>query len=198
MSEHILPSAEVEKAMEIAPVESETALPSPSGPSSSVYDKITNVIEFVSVMGRKLAKSGFAGITRVEQGELIMMECIARRMSPMEFISTFHIIQNKVSMRADAMLAKFRERGGKVHWKQFDDEAAVADFIVDGHTTEISYTMKDAARAKLANRSGSWAQHTGAMLRSRCVARGVRMTMPEAITGYYTPEELSDNTPAQG
>jgi hypothetical protein len=101
-----------------------------------------------------------------------------------------------VSMRSDAMLAKFRERGGQVRWKQFDTTAAVADFIIDDYSTEIGYTMKDAARAGLANRSGPWKTYPAEMLRARLISKAVRMVCPEAVAGFYTPDELGDRSAA--
>jgi hypothetical protein len=192
MNDAVIPTAEVE-AFTVQPVE---AAPQALEPSSNVYDKVTNVAEFVEEMGTKLAKSGFAGCTKVEQGHMIILECMARKMSPLEFVTTFHIVSNKVSMRADAMLAKFRERGGQVRWKQFDTEAAVADFIIDEHSTEIGYTLKDAARAGLVNRSGPWKTYPAEMLRARLISKAVRMVCPEAIAGFYTPDELGDRSAA--
>ena len=168
------------------------AQPQTIAEGASVYDKVTNPIEFISVMGEKLAKSGFAGASKLEQGEMIILECMARKMSPFEFSSTYHIVQNKLTMRADAMLARAMKLGLKVHWKQFDDQAAIADFIVDDHTTEISYTMKDAAKAGLANRP-NYKTHGADMLRARLISRAIRMVMPEAIHGVYTPEEISES-----
>jgi len=184
--------------LEMAPATFDAQPPaaSPVSEPSSVYDRVTNPIEFVATMGEKLAKSGFAGANRVEQGEMIILECMARKMSPFEFSSTYHIVQNKLTMRSDAMLARAMKLGVKVRWKQFDEKAAIADFIVDGHSTEIGYTIKDAARAGLANRAGSWKTHTPEMLRARLISKAIRMVMPEAIHGIYTPEEIQESVPA--
>ena len=183
--------------LEMAPATFDAQPPaaSPVSVPSSVYDRVTNPIEFVATMGEKLAKSGFAGCSKIEQGEMIILECMARKMSPFEFSSTYHIVQNKLTMRSDAMLARAMKLGVKVRWKQFDDKAAIADFIVDGHSTEIGYTIKDAARAGLANRAGSWKTHTPEMLRARLISKAIRMVMPEAIHGIYTPEEIQESVP---
>jgi len=198
MNEHILPTLEVEPSTEIATVENATALPSLAEPTTSVYDKVTNVIEFVSVMGAKLAKSGFAGCQKIEQGEILILEAMTRGMSPMQFAANFHIINNKVTMRSDALGAAFERKGGIVEWIQFDELAAVANFTIHGQTTKISFTMKDAAKAGLPNRGGAWKTYPAEMLRARLMAKAIRMVSPSCLQGLYTTDEASDmSTPAQ-
>ena len=143
-------------------------------------------------MGQKFAKSGMGGCTKVEQGEIIMMECMARRMSPLEFVKDYHLVNGKVTMRADAMAAKFNQAGGHIAWEEFSDKLAKATFTDRrGHKTTISYGIEEAAKAGVANRAGAWKQHTAAMLRARLISKAIRMVAPECITGCYTEDEIS-------
>ena len=101
-------------------------------------------------------------------------------------------------MRADAMLAKFQERGGAVVWKQFDREAAVALFTVkDGQPVEISFTIEDAKLAQYvpAKPGSAWVKTPDANLRARLISKAIRMLDPGVVAGTYTPEEIADFEP---
>jgi hypothetical protein len=94
------------------------------------------------------------------------------------------------------MLAGYRQRGGKVVWKQFDSKAAVAVWKYDGNEVEIGFNLEDAKVAGLwpAKAGSGWAKDTAAMLRARCISKAVRMLAPEVVMGVCTPEEVTDFT----
>ena len=128
----------------------------------------------------------------MEQAELILLECMARRVSPFEFIRDNHIVNGKITMRADTMAARFNQAGGHIAWTRHDDECAEAVFTDRrGHKTTIAYTIKDAAKAGVANRAGAWKQHTAAMLRARLISKAIRMVAPECSNGIYTEDEIT-------
>ena len=180
-----------EPVLDVAPVANPVAEVAPTGEAGSMYDRVTDVLSFVTTMGSKLAKSGFAGVNKVEQAELILLECVSRRISPFEFIRDNHIVNGKITMRADTMAARFNQAGGHIAWQEHNDEIAKAIFTDRrGHKTTISYTIKDAAKAGVANRAGAWKQHTAAMLRARLISKAIRMVAPECINGVYTEDEI--------
>lgn len=183
---------DAETILDVAPAPNPVAESIGKTDASSMYDRVTNILEFVSTMGQKFAKSGMGGCTKVEQGEIIMMECMARRMSPLEFVKDYHLVNGKVTMRADAMAAKFNQAGGHIAWEEFTEKLAKATFTDRrGHKTTISYGIEEAAKAGVANRAGAWKQHTAAMLRARLISKAIRMVAPECITGCYTEDEIS-------
>jgi len=184
---------EQDQVLDVVPTETNSvAEPFGQTDAASMYDRVTNILEFISTMGQKFAKSGMGGCTKVEQGEIIMMECMARKMSPLEFVKDYHLVNGKVTMRADAMAAKFNQGGGHIKWDDFNDKIASATFTDRrGHETKISYTLEEAAKAGVANRAGAWKQHTAAMLRARLISKAIRMIAPECITGIYTEDEIS-------
>jgi len=164
-------------------------------PVMSAYDKIDNVPQFITAMGAAIHQSGFFGCVNEAQGRVIALSCMIRKIDPLERASTDHIIEGKLSMRADAMLAGFMARGGKVKWIDQGDtgEKAVAKFTSRDNTTiEISYTIEMARTAGLIkDKPGSnWRKNPGEMLRARLISKAVRMIDPEVVAGRYTPEEL--------
>lgn len=162
-----------------------------------VYDRMSNPIEAVEKLGGWIAKSGMFGCTKEEQGMVFALQCMSERKAPLEMAKQYHVIGGKLSMRSDAMLAGFRERGGKVQWKQYDDKAAVARWIYDGNDVELSYTIEQAKNAGLVKSDSGWTKHPAAMLRARLISTAIRMLAPEVCTGVYTPEEVSDFEPAK-
>jgi len=159
----------------------------------SAYDKIDNIPQFVTVMGAAIYQSGFFGCVNEAQGRVIALDCLVKKIPPLERAATDHIISGKLSMRADAMLAGFITRGGKVKWIDHGDtgEKASAKFSTkDGTNVEISYTIEMAKLAGLIKRDSGWLKNPGEMLRARLVSKAVRMLDPEVVAGRYTPEEL--------
>lgn len=165
----------------------------------STYDKVHDPMVAAEQLGNWIAKSGMFGCERPEQGAILAMQCIVERKAPLELAKHYHIIGGRLSLRADAMLALYRERGGKVQWLQFDATGAKARWVYDGNDITLSYTTDDAKQAGLLpGRPGSgWAKFPAEMLRARLISKAVRMIAPEVCTGTYTPEELEDiNRPA--
>ncbi len=154
-----------------------------------------NLETFVPLLGEWIVGSGFCGCTKKEQGSVLALELISAGKAPLWLASRYHIISGKISLKADAMLALFRERGGRVKWIKFDNDAAQADFTIEGQTSTISYTASDATRAKLLpprNAESGWAKHPAEMLRARLISKAIRMVCPEVCAGIYTPEEVED------
>ena len=168
----------------------------PPPPPAEVYDRIGDPIAAIEQLGNWICASGMFGCTKVEQGHILALQCLAERKSPFDIKRTYHLIQGQISMRADAMLAGYRQRGGKVLWKQFDAKAAIAVWKYDGNEVEIGYTLDDAKMAGLwpAKAGTGWSKDPAAMLRARCISKAVRMLAPEVVMGVYTPEEVADFT----
>lgn len=158
------------------------------------YDKVADPMSAATQLGEWICRSGMFGADRPEQGNLLALQCLVERKPPLEMAKHYHVIQGRLSLRADAMLALYRERGGKVVWKQFDALGAKAQFVYDGNDIELSYTAEDAKAAGfLPARSGSgWAKFPAEMMRARLISKAVRMLAPEVCTGSYTPEEIAD------
>lgn len=163
-------------------------------PALHTYDKVANPMEAAEQLGQWICRSGMFGADRPEQGNLLALQCLVERKAPLEMAKHYHVIQGRLSLRADAMLALYRERGGKVIWKQFDANGARAQWVYDGNDLELAYTADDAKAAGfLPARGGSgWAKFPAEMMRARLISKAVRMLAPEVCTGSYTPEEIAD------
>lgn len=164
--------------------------------NSGIYSKIADPIHAIQVMGEMIAGSGMFGCTKTEQGMVLAMQCLAEGVPPLELAKTYHIIEGKLSMRADAMLGRYLAKGGKVKWTERSDKRVAALWICDGNEIEIAVTLEEMkANGVAMGKSGikdNWRKFPRQMLTARCVSEAIRLLMPQIVSGIYTPEEVSD------
>lgn len=146
-------------------------------------------------MAQTVAKSGLFGMKTPEQALALMALAQAEGIHPMTAVRDFHIINNRPSLKADTMLARFQQAGGKVVWHALSDAKADATFShPQGGTARIDWTIERAQRAGLANKD-VWKGYPRAMLRSRVISEAIRTVLPGVIAGTYTPEEVLNLDP---
>ncbi len=166
----------------------------------SLFDRMADPMAAIEKMGKFLALSGMFGCEKVEQGMVIALACLCERKSPLEIMRHYHIIENKLSMRAEAMLAAFLANGGKIKWLNVGDDGKEARAVFTpkgGDALELAFSIEDAKRMKVSfvGKNGGatqWTKNPGAMMRARLISKSVRMLDPGAVTGTYTPEEIMD------
>jgi len=156
-----------------------------------------NSMEAIEKMGTFIAKSAMCGASTPAQGMIIATTCAMEAITPMEFARTYHIINNKLSMRADAMAAKFRQLGGKYKILKRDALEARAEFNFEDQTVEFVFTMAEAREtglciAKGGNIKDIWKKFPANMLWARMISNAIRVICPEVNSGTYTPEEVWD------
>lgn len=165
-----------------------------------LYSKIQNPVEAIERIGSFLAKSGMFGCERTEQGMVLAMACMTERKSPLEIKRRFHLVGGELSMRADAMLADLRSRGGKHKVLSRTADRAAIELAYDGQTQTFSFTWDEAkAEPFVYGRDGKTIKTNYAtpwqrkkMLWARLISDAVHTMAPEVATGIYTPEELDD------
>jgi hypothetical protein len=184
--------------MEKQPTES-TALARSSGtamPIASMAD--------LTRAGEAVAQSGMFGVTNAGAGMVVVATCQSQGISLMEFARMYHIIDGKPSMRADAMLAEFRKRGGRYRMVSNTVDKAAAAFEFEGVKIEFAVTMDDAKRTGDAFKSDgktlkhNYAHRADDMLWARMVSKAVRRLCPEIVYGLYSPEETGDFSQERG
>lgn len=169
--------------------------------SIGIYNKITDPIEAIKVMGSMIAESGMFGCQKHEQGMVLAMQCLAEGKAPLELAKTYHIVEGKLSMRADAMLGRFLTTGGKVKWLERTNDKVSANFSHgDNENVLIEASLEDMKKNGVAmDKTGkylkaNWQKFPRQMLTARVISEGVRLLAPQLIAGVYTPEEVQDFT----
>lgn len=182
----------------------------------TVYGAVPNATELITMMGNAIHQSGMLGCENPAQGMVLAMTCFSKGSDPMSLSQRYHIIHGKLAMKADAMLAEFRNRGGKHKIIKRSADEAVLQLTLDGDTQEFSFCWSEAQREPfIYNGKESEALRmieTGnpevlkkhlkskystprarmQMLWARVVSDGVRAMCPEVNLGTYTPEEIDD------
>lgn len=163
------------------------------------YEKVNDAESFVKQVGGDIAKSRMFGCENEEQGRVLALECYARRQPPMMLAERYHIIQGRLSMKADAMLADFEDAGGKYEIKEYTPDACEILFTRGNQSLSIRISWEDAQKEKWPYGKGdkikdNWSTPLGRqdMLWARVVSRGVRKLAPAVVSGRYTPEEIVD------
>lgn len=150
----------------------------------------------IEKVGQWMEQSGMFGAGK-GQGAIIAMTCIMEGISPLQFQRTYHIIDGRLSMRADMMLARFAEAGGTYKILRRDNEAAEAIFTFGANTIQQRVTMDEMKAAKIiygknGQTKDNWARFPKNMLWARLVSDAVRTIAPGIVAGVYTPEEVQD------
>ena len=161
----------------------------------TIYEGINDPMKAVVELGQIFAESGMFGCEKLAQGQVLALACMAERKNPIELARVYHMINGKLSMRADAMYAEFRKIGGRVTWITNDETGAKARFAFEDNDLELSFMFADAKRAGLlpAQKAGSgWAKFPAEMMRARLISKAVRMLAPEVCAGYYTEDETAE------
>ena len=146
----------------------------------------------VQIMAAAFAKSGLFGVKTVEQALSLCLIAQAEGMHPAIAARDYHVIQGRPALKADALLARFQQAGGKVEWHDYTDAKVSATFShPQGGSVRIDWDM---ARAKAADLTGkdNWKKYPRQMLRARVISEGIRTVYPGCSVGIYTVEEVQD------
>jgi hypothetical protein len=161
---------------------------------------MSNIVSFSEMdqMAGAIAQSGLFGMKDKNSVLALMAVAQAEGLHPATAARDFHIIQGRPALKADAMLARFQNAGGKVDWEVYTDEKVTGIFShPNGGSLAVTWTIEQATRIGLVKPGSGWQKFPRAMLRSRCISEGIRSVFPGSVTGFYSPEEVADFEPAK-
>ena len=156
---------------------------------------MSNIVSFTEMdqMAGAIAASGLFGMKDKNSVLALMAVAQAEGLHPATAARDFHIIQGRPALKADAMLARFQNAGGKVDWKDYTDEKVTGVFThPNGGSLAVTWTIEQATKIGLVKPGSGWQKFPRAMLRSRCISEGIRSVFPGSVTGFYSPEEVAD------
>jgi len=149
-------------------------------------------VDQIQTMANAVVKSQLFGMKTVEQATALMLIAQAEGYHPALAARDYHIIQGRPTLKAETMMARFQQQGGKVDWKTLTDEEVTATFShPSGGSATITWTFDQARKAGLTGKD-NWKNYPRAMLRARVVSEGIRTVFPGVVLGVYTPEEVQD------
>ncbi len=145
-------------------------------------------------MANAFANSGMFGVKNPDQALALMFYSQALGKHPAIIMRDYHIINNQLAKKAEAMLRDFQKSGGRVEWLEYTDARVVGRFAhpLSPTTITVDWDLDRAKRAQLAGKNGDmYGKFTRAMFRSRVISEGVRTCAPEATDQMYTPDEIA-------
>jgi RecT family len=160
---------------------------------------MSNIVSFTEMdqMAGAIAASGLFGMKDKNSVLALMAVAQAEGLHPATAARDFHIIQGRPALKADAMLARFQNAGGKVDWKDYTDEKVTGVFThPNGGSLAVTWTIEQANKIGLVKPGSGWQKFPRAMLRSRCISEGIRSVFPGSVTGFYSPEEVENFEPS--
>jgi len=167
----------------------------------TIYQQIADPVSAIENIGRAITLSRIFGCQNEAQGQVLALECLAKKLPPLALAEQYHLIDGKLSMKADAMLACFEDAGGKYEIKEYSPEACEILFSRGKNELTVRITWAMAQQEKWPYGKGkelktTWSTPIGRqdMLWARVVSRGVRRLAPGVVCGRYTPEEIQDVT----
>lgn len=175
------------------------------------YDRFSNSESAVKMLGESIAMSKMFNCESIFQGNVLACECLARRIPPLMLAQRYHLIKNKLSMQADAMLAEF-DAVGKHRVIERSPERAAIELEYEGKTYTFALTWEEAqcepfvyegkegdvvdalAAGRTPKLKPKYATPRSRMqmLWARVVSDSVTAVYPGAKAGSYTPEEVDD------
>jgi len=156
---------------------------------------MSNIVSFneMEQMAQAIAKSGLFGMKDTNSVLALMAVAQAEGLHPATAARDFHIIQGRPALKADAMLARFQNAGGKVEWKDYADDKVTGVFShPNGGSLAVTWTIEQASKIGLVKPGSGWQKFPRAMLRSRCISEGIRSVFPGSVTGFYSPDEVEN------
>ena len=109
--------------------------------------------------GKLLAQSGMFGANNEAEGFVIASTCLQQGIALLDFIRTYHLIDNKPSMKSDAIAAEFRKRGGKYRIIERSATKAEAEFEFENNKITFSFSYKEAEEKGLSDEE-VWGEET--------------------------------------
>lgn len=146
----------------------------------------------IEKMAVAIAKSKMFGMKTADEAFALMLIAQAEGMHPAIAARDYHVIQGRPTLKADAMLARFQNAGGKVQWDVYTDAEVTGTFShPQGGSLKLTWTFAQAKSIGLTVKD-NWKNYPRAMLRARCISEGIRTVYPGCVVGTYTAEELEE------
>lgn len=98
---------------------------------ATTQPQMISTLDDMERVAKTIGNSGLFGIKTPEQAMSLMLLCQAEGLNPISALKRYHIIENRPSMRADAMQGEFEAHGGAIIFHVRTDEMVAATLFSD-------------------------------------------------------------------
>ena len=139
-----------------------------------------------------IAKSGMGGFKTAEQATVALLLALAEGIPVGRVIHEYHVINGRLNLRSECMLARFQKAGGAVEYHLHNDtEVSLTASHPKGGSLLVTWTIERARKAGL-TANPTWTKHPAAMLTARAIAEAVRAVYPACLSGILAEEEAEE------
>jgi hypothetical protein len=139
-----------------------------------------------------IAKSGMGGFRTPEQATAALLLALAENIPLGRVLHEYHVINGRLSLRSECMLARFQKAGGCLQYIERNDAAvSVQVSHPRGGSLSVTWTIDRARKAGLTT-NPTWQKHPTAMLSARAVAEAIRAVYPACLSGIITEAEAEE------
>lgn len=168
---------------------------------SEVAPIIPRTADEVFRLANALHKSGLAPSTlsSPEKITVAIMAGAELGLPPFQSLQSFAVINGRPSLWGDGFLAVVRSKGFKVReWPEGEGDTLTAFCEVirpdNGEVITRSFSVEDARKANLWNKTGPWQTNPKRMLQMRARGFACRDGAADVLRGFQIAEEASDYT----
>ena len=130
----------------------------------------TQQLDVLERIAAVIAKSGMGGFKTQEQALVALFLAIAEGIPFGRVIHEYHVINGRLTLRSECMLARFQRAGGSIEYVVHNDtEVSVNASHPKGGSLTVTWTIERARKAGL-TANPTWQKHPAAMLNARAVA----------------------------
>jgi hypothetical protein len=150
---------------------------------------VTRVNEFQSIAKTFVESGLFSDVRSQAQAFVKIMAGAEMGIPPFTAMNSFHIIQGKACMSANAIAARVKA-SGRYDYRIVEKSATrcVIEFSERSKPGTLTETWDEARARKMGVKNMD--KMPDAMLFARCITAGARAFCPDVVGQYYTPEEM--------
>lgn len=165
-----------------------------AGPQEGL-SRPSNLSEAFRLAGHLKNASGFLPKGLQTEGQIlaVILKAAELGIGTMTALQGMHVVQGKVGMSYDMMIALLRRGGYRVEWLEHTAERATLRLTAPDSTQHVeTWDVERAKRAGLWGNQGPWKNYPETMLMARCVSSAGRAFAGDVLTGIYSEEEVEE------
>ncbi len=149
-------------------------------------------IDELRTLGEIAHKSGICKVSNPDAATILIATGLGLGMDPMQSLRSLHIVEGRVMIAADTMVALVMRSGTVESWavtEKTEERCTIVAKRKGRPEITRSYSQEDVDRAGLNKPNGNHQKIPATMKHHRCCAIVCREEWPDVMLGMYAPDE---------